>query len=132
MSDNGWNELLNELDDDDQVDDDGDWGVKRELDVDTTLTGWWRGQDEWQGDYGPVPVYLMSDETGAGFFFYGGRKQLDRRISDAAPGYGDRVAIRRLEDAPAEEGRSPAWRVRVAVRSGDGTIPGIADDAVPF
>jgi hypothetical protein len=84
----------------------------------------------------------MTDEAGAPFFFFGGRKQLDRRIAEAAPNHGDRVAIRRLEDAPAEEGRSGAWRVRVAVRSGDGTIPVEAveaddaaedgDDGIPF
>jgi hypothetical protein len=136
-----FDELLRELDDD-QADDDGDgWGAKQTLDVGTTLTGYWRGQEEWQGDYGPTPVYLMVDEQGLPFFFFGGRKQLDRKIAEAAPNHGDRVAIRRLEDAPAEEGRSGAWRVRVAVRAGDGTIPvaqpvdDVAedeDDGIPF
>jgi hypothetical protein len=119
----GWDELLRELDDDQRDTDEDEWGVRRTLDVGTTQTGWWRGQDMWEGDYGPTPVYLMTDETGVGFFFFGGRKQLDKKITEAAPNYGDRVAIRRLEDAPAEEGRSGAWRVRVAVRRGDGTIP---------
>ena len=140
MSAGGWDELLAELDDDDQDDRENEWGVKRTLDVGTTLTGWWRGQEEWQGDYGPCPVYLMTEEDGTNVFFYGGRKQLDRRLSEAAPNHSDRVAVRRLEDAPAEEGRSPAWRVRVAVRSGDGTIPveraeddtGKDADGIPF
>jgi hypothetical protein len=83
----------------------------------------------------------MTDETGAPFFFYGGRKQLDKRVAEAAPSVGDRVAIRRLEDARAEPGMNGAWRVRVAVRPGDGTAPpqGVedvaveaADDAIPF
>lgn len=135
----GWEELVSELDTD-QDDDDGDWGRKADLDVGTTLTGWWRGEDEWEGDYGPTPVYLLTGETGDAFFFYGGRKQLDKKLAEAAPNVGDRVAIRRLEDAPAEEGRSPAWRVRVAVRPGDGTVPvaqasGVEaddDDDIPF
>ena len=119
----GWDELLRELGDDQADDDSTEWGVKRALDVGTTLAGWWRGQVEWQSDYGLTPVYLMRDEAGVQFFFYGGRAQLDRKIASAAPSVGDRVAIRRLEDAPAEEGRNGAWRVRVAVRPGDGTIP---------
>jgi hypothetical protein len=119
----GWEELLRELDDNQADDDSDEWGIKCTLDVGTTLSGYWRGQEEYQGDYGPTPVYLMVDEAGVQFFFFGGRKQLDRRIAEAAPNHGDRVAIRRLEDAPAEEGRSGAWRVRVAVRPGDGTIP---------
>ena len=143
MSGDGWDELLRELDDD-QVDEEEEeeWGIKRELNVGATLSGWWRGQEEWEGDYGPTPVYLMVDEEGVQFFFWGGRKQLDKKIADAAPDHGDRVAIRRLEDAPAEEGRSGAWRVRVAVRRGDGTIPIAkaveenvaedADDDIPF
>jgi hypothetical protein len=117
----GWEELLRDLDDD-QADDD-EWGVKRVLDVGTTLTGWWRREDAWEGDYGMVAVYLMVDEAGVAFHFYGGRDQLDRKIRIAAPNHGDRVAIRRLEDAPAEPGKNPAWRVRVVVRRGDGTIP---------
>lgn len=137
MTGDGWAELLAELDSD-QVDADGEWGIKRGLDVGETLVGFWLGVDEWEGDYGRVPVYLMADEQGARFHFYGGRKQLDKRISDAGPEIGDRVAIRRLDDAPAEEGRSPAWRVRVAVKRGDGTIPGAATgdaekpDDIPF
>lgn len=138
MTAGGWDELLAELDDD-QADDENEWGEKRALEVGTTLAGWWRGQDEWQGDYGPTPVYLMTDAAGAEFFFYGGREQLDRKIAKAAPNVGDRVGVRRLEDAPATEGRKPAWRVRVAVRSGDGTIPVATaegdvaqDDDIPF
>jgi hypothetical protein len=123
MSGGDWEGLLRELDDDQAGDDDGEWGVKRTLEVGTTLSGWWRGQEEWEGEFGPTPVYLMMDEAGVGFFFFGGRKQLDRKIMEAAPNHGDRVAIRRLEDAPAEEGKNAAWRVRVAVRRGDGTIP---------
>jgi hypothetical protein len=134
----GWDELLRELDDD-QADDDGEWGVRRPLNVGTTSVGYWRGRDEWQGDYGPTPVYQMTDAQGVEFYFFGGRKQLDRKIAEAAPNPGDLVAIRRLEDAPAEEGRSPAWRVRVAVKRGDGTLPVAGaqdvvdqDDDVPF
>jgi hypothetical protein len=123
MSGDSWDELLRELDDDQGDNDDGEWGVKRLLDVGTTLAGWWRGQDEWEGDYGPCPVYLAVDDQGVAFHFYGGREQLDRKIKAAALSLGDRFAVRRLEDAPAEPGKNPAWRVRVAVRSGDGTIP---------
>ena len=85
MTGDGWAELLAELDSD-QVDADGEWGIKRGLDVGETLVGFWLGVDEWEGDYGRVPVYLMADEQGARFHFYGGRKQLDKRISDAVTG----------------------------------------------
>src|SRR3954454_19224463 len=100
MSDDGWDDLLGEVDEDQA--DESEWGLKRTLEVGTTLTGYWRGQDEWNGEYGETPVYLMTDEDGVEFFFFGGRTQLDRKLGDAAPNVGDRVAVRRIDDAPAD------------------------------
>jgi hypothetical protein len=128
----GWEELLSELDD---AADGGDseWGENVRLDVGTTFTGWWRGVESWDGQYGETPVYLLRDLDGNDRFIWGGRVQLDKRISKAAPQPGDRIAIRRLEDAPAEEGRSPAWRVRVAVAPGHGSMPAGGDgEDIPF
>src|SRR5215471_11131061 len=111
-----WDELLVELDGDD--DDDSAsyaaWGENFPLEVGTTFAGWYRGQESWTGNYGETPVYLLRERDGTDLFIWGGRSQLDRKIAAAEPREGDRIAIRREEDAPAEGDRNPAWRVRVA------------------
>jgi len=125
-----FNDVLAELDEDDGAR--VDWGECRELRVGSTVWGWWRCEDVWDGEYGKVPVYLMVDAAGADFFFFGGRAQLDKKIRRANPQFGDRVAVRRLEHGEAEPGQNPPWRVRVAVSRGDGSIPVRRDDEAIF
>ena len=131
-------ELLGELDDD-QADDENEWGVKRALDVGTTLAGCWRGQEEWQGDYGPTPVYLMTDGTGAEFLFFGGRSSSTgrsrrrRRISaTASRSAGSRTRRPgRTEPAVAGPGRRQARRRNDPHRRGREASED-ADDDIPF
>jgi hypothetical protein len=132
MTGDEWAALLGELDEDSSSAGEAEWGERFTLQPGDTFVGWWRGQDSWRGDYGETPVYLLRDRDGEDVFHWGGRAQLDKRIAKAAPKPGDRIAIRRLEDAPAEEGRSPAWRVRVAVAPGGGAMPGDVDSDIPF
>jgi hypothetical protein len=119
----GWDELLGQLDDD-EASDAAEWGESFTLEQGDTFVGWWRGQDIWSGEDRATPVYLLRNREGGDVFHWGGRAQLDKRIAAAAPQFGDRIAIRRLEDASAEPGRSPAWRIRVAVTPGEGSMPG--------
>jgi hypothetical protein len=116
-------DVLGQLDEDDGTTSDAEWGESFPLEPSVTFAGWWRGEDSWTGNHGPTPVYLLRDRDGKDVFIWGGRAQLDKKIANAAPQPGDRIAIRRLEDAPAEEGRNPAWRIRVAVAPGNGTMP---------
>jgi hypothetical protein len=125
MSGDGWDELLAGLDDDEEVVGENEWGVFFPLEVGTTVAGWWRGEDSHTNkDTGRTsPVYMLRDPRAVDIFFFGGRAQLDKKIANAAPHYGDRIAIRREEDGPASPGYNPPWRVRVAVLPGDGTMP---------
>ena len=141
MSGDGWEELLGQLDDNDASADSVEWGESFPLGEGDTFLGFWRGQDSFEGedkDTGrkwETPIYLLRDRDGNDVFIWGGRAQLDKRIKTAAPKPGDRIAIRRLEDAPAQEGFNPAWRVRVAVEPGGGGSPSEApgeDDDLPF
>jgi hypothetical protein len=140
-----WDELLGQLDDD--VDTDSvEWGENFQLAEGETFVGWWRGRATYEGedkDSGrkwETPVYLLRNRDGSDVFIWGGRAQLDKRIKMADPKPGDRIAIRRLEDAPAQEGFNPAWRVQVAVEPGRGSMPGggppdevpTEDDGIPF
>jgi hypothetical protein len=120
-----WEELLDQLDDDDSGPGEVEWGENLTLEPGgDTFVGWYRSTVSWNGRYGETPVYLLRDQDDRDVFLWGGRAQLDRKMANAAPQPGDKIAIRRLEDAPAEEGRSPAWRVRVAIAPGEGTMPG--------
>jgi hypothetical protein len=127
-----WDELLTSLDGGDGTTSDTEWGEGFTLDRGETFVGWWRGTDTWNGEHGATPVYLLRDRYGRDVFHWGGRAQLDKRIAKAAPQPGDRIAIRRLEDAPPEAGRNPAWRVRVAVAPGEEAAPGAEDGSIPF
>jgi hypothetical protein len=135
----GWDELLDELDEADE-ETELEWGTNVALQEGDTFTGWYLGCDTWSGDYGETPIWLFRDRDGRDVFHWGGRKQLDKKLTNASPQVGDRIAIRRLEDAPATEGRTPAWRVRVVVAPGHGTMPESAtaeqpvedDDDIPF
>jgi hypothetical protein len=119
-----WGELLGELDEDDTEIIDVAWGENFPLEVGTTIAAYWRDQVSWSGQFGETPVYLLRDRSGRDIFIWGGRAQLDSKIANASPKEGDRIAIRREEDAPpTEPGRNGAWRVRVAVIDGDGTMP---------
>jgi hypothetical protein len=120
MSENAWDDLLGKLDEAAGEADTGEWGESLTLAEGETFVGFCRGKDEWEGEYGRTPIYLLTDPDGRDIFHWGGRAQLDKRIAAANPQPGDRIAIRRLEDAPpAQPGRSPAWRIRVAVGPGD-------------
>ena len=127
MSGDGWNELLGQLDEDTGAGDDA-WGQNFPLEVGTIFTGWWRAEESWSGKYGETPVHLLRDRDGVDVFIWGGRAQLDNKVRNAALQEGDRIAIRREEDAPpTEPGYSPAWRVRVAVMPGEGSMPPAKD-----
>jgi hypothetical protein len=66
----------------------------------------------WEGDYGPTSVYLLRDTDGVDFHLFGGRKQLDKRIDEASPNPGDRVASWCLRM------RSGCWRRHPHPREG--------------
>jgi hypothetical protein len=123
MSGDGWDELLDGLDDDTAGE--NEWGHNFPLEIGTTFVGWWRGQDtHLNKDNGrSSPVYLLRDRDGVDVFIWGARAQLDRKIAAAAPNEGDRIAIRREPDGEAEPGMNPPWRVRVAVLPGEGSMP---------
>jgi hypothetical protein len=130
VSGQSWEELLGKLEDNADADS-VEWGDSLTLAEGDTFVGWWRGRDTYEGedkDTGrrrETPIYLLRDRDGNDVFIWGGRVQLDKRIKAANPKPGDRIAIRRLEDAPPKEpGFSPAWRVRVAVEPGRGSMPG--------
>jgi hypothetical protein len=126
----GWDGLLGKLEDGADTES-AEWGDNVSLAGGDTFVGWWRGRETFEiedketGQKRETPVYLLLDREGNDVFLWGGRVQLDKRIKAADPKPGDRIAIRRLEDAPAKEpGFSPAWRVRVAVEPGRGSMPG--------
>jgi hypothetical protein len=120
----GWDELLAGLDDD-PAGGNAEWGRNFPLEIGVTFTGWWRSEDTWQSkdDDRITPIYLLRDHDGVDMFIWGGRSQLDKKIANAAPQPGDRIAIRREEDGPAEPGFNAPWRVRVAVLPGNDTMP---------
>jgi hypothetical protein len=123
-----WDELLEGLDEDDTDVVPVTWGENFPLEIGSTFVGWWRDQQSWTGNYGETPVYLLRGRSGQDVFIWGGRAQLDNKIANASPKEGDRIAIHRDEDAPpTEPGRNGAWRVRVAVLDGDGTMPPAKD-----
>src|SRR5262245_14888293 len=94
-----WDDLLGELDQAAGEADTSEWGESFTLAEGETWIGFWRGRDEWEGEYGKTPIYLLTDRDGNDVFHWGGRAQLDKRIAAANPQPGDRIAIRRLEDA---------------------------------
>jgi hypothetical protein len=125
MSGDSWDELLEKLNEDDAVVGESEWGRNLPLEVGTVFAGWWRGEDIWRNRDGgrTTPVYLLRDGDGTDVFIWGGRSQLDKKIANAALSPGDRVAIRREPDGPAEAGFKAPWRVRVAVLPGEGSLP---------
>jgi hypothetical protein len=122
MSGDGWDELVGRLDEDDDVVGEAEWGTNFALQPGDTFAGWFVGSTSWEGQYGPTSVWLFRSPDGENMFHWGGRSQLDKKLSNLTPG--DRVAIKREEDAPPSEGRtSGAWRVRVATAPGEGMMP---------
>jgi hypothetical protein len=124
VADDRFVDVLRQLDEDDETAGTDDWGESFTLEPGVTFVGWFRGTDTWSGEFGETPIYLLRDREGRDVFHWGGRAQLDKKMAKAAPQPGDRIAIRRLEEAPAEDGRSPAWRVKVAVAPGGGAMTG--------
>jgi len=103
--------------------DNGEWGYAVKLEPGDEFRGRWRGQDTSNGDYGEQPIYLLWDRDDKSCFMYGGKKVLDRKIEDAAPGVGDLIAIARIEDEFIESTGRTMHRYGVGSKPTDDPLP---------
>jgi hypothetical protein len=112
----------------------GELGERIDLAEQESFVGRWRGAGVMRGKSGDeIDVYLFWDKDDGRRFHYRNTR-LVWEIDELKPTIGDRVAIVRGTDLPAEAGKNPTKRFAVRVQPSSDPLPEGegSDDDLPF